>query len=239
MTTPTTQPRLRARVVLFDLDDTLLANTGRPGADGADPFVAELIRLMQRTHGLDSDEAATRVNAHLEQQGGHVTTQLQALGLDTEQFVRAMVERLRPSVHPFTDGIDAVRSLYERGYEIYPATTNGHFACRVKLYLAGLVDLAGAGCFRELFGGAELVPEGKTSPTFYRTLLQRIDAAPDEVVMVGDHPENDLALAQRAGIEQVVLPRRDQSQPWVAADDGGIYVRALTWLLDALPPHPG
>jgi FMN phosphatase YigB (HAD superfamily) len=45
--------------------------------------------------------------------------------------------------------------------------------------------------------------------------------------MIGDNPQADLAYAKAAGIEQVILPRREQPQPWIVEEDGGIYVDSL------------
>lgn len=233
MTGPFTQPRLHASVVLFDLDDTLVANG--VGDDAGDPFIAELTALVRRARGVTTAEAAARVRAQTQANAPDLETCLDRLGVDRARFVEAMIHRLRPRVRAFPDGVEAVRALHRRGYRLFPATTNGRIACLAKLALAGLGDAAGSEHFGDLFGGAEVTPEGKTTARFYKALLGRIGATPDQVVMVGDDPVSDLALARAAGIEQVVLPRRDQHESCIVGDDGGIYVRRLTWLLDALP----
>lgn len=141
-------------------------------------------------------------------------------------------------VQPYPDAVQTIRELYRRGYRLYPATTNAGCICLAKLRVAGLADQDRSDYFVDLFGGDEVCPGGKTGPQFFKALLQRIEAAPHDVIMVGDLPHIDLAHAQAAGIQQVVLPRRDQPQDVMIEDDGGIYVRSLTSLLDWLPPRP-
>lgn len=237
MTAPPVHPQLHARVVLFDLDDTLVTNgpTDAVVDDGGDPFITELTTLVSHTHAVDVTAAAARVRTHLNANGPNLLDSLDQLEVDATQFVNAMIRRLRSRVRPFPDAVETVRALHARGYRLYPATTNSRIACLVKLAIAGLGDAAGSKYFRALFGGAEVVPEGKTTPLFYQALLERIGATPEEVVMVGDDVTNDLALARAAGIRQVVLLRRDQPERFVLGDDGAIYVRRLTWLADALP----
>lgn len=141
-------------------------------------------------------------------------------------------------VRPYADAIRAIRELRRRGYRIYPATTNAGQVCRIKLGAAGLAEAGRCDYFDDLFGGDEVCPGGKTGPQFFTALLERIGAAPDQVVMVGDHPRMDLAHARAAGIHQVVLPRRDQEHDVMIEADGGIYVRSLVSLLEMLPLHP-
>ena len=171
MSEDTVMPRLAAHTVLFDFDNTIVANTG-PG-----------------------------------------------------------------QVEPYPDAVETIRELHRRGYRLYPATTNAACVCLDKLGKIGLAESNRCQHFVDLFGGDEVCPGGKTTPTFFTELLKRIDADPDDVIMVGDLPHIDLAFAQAAGIQQVVLPRRDQAQDVILEPDGGIYVRSLTSLLDWLPPR--
>ncbi len=51
----------------------------------------------------------------------------------------------------------------------------------------------------------------KPSPRFYEELVRRCQCAPDEILMVGDDFENDVAGARRAGLQAVHLCRDDRS----------------------------
>lgn len=163
---------------------------------------------------------------------------LRRFGIDEAGYERAVCAAIGPTVRAYGDAVRAVREVHRRGYLVYPATTNGALACRAKLEPLGLAGQVDSGCFCELFGGSDVHPQGKTTPQFYTSLLERIGLEPGEVVMVGDHPEFDLSLARSAGIRQVVLPRRTQSEPMVVEADGGVYVRSLDVLLDLLPREP-
>ena len=52
--------------------------------------------------------------------------------------------------------------------------------------------------------------------------------------MVGDDPQRDLAAALAAGIEQVIVVRRDQEQPLVKEADGGLYVQSLELVIEMI-----
>ena len=226
------------RIVLFDVDNTLMECC--PGASVPPGVYHEtLVRLLVDT-GRAPDEAAARrqVEPYEEAAGSRdVAEYLGDLGVDEDNYLAAVTEQLRPCFQVFPDAMAAVRGLAKRGYELYPATTNSSTACLTKFAAVEMERHVGPVPFVELFGGSQISPLGKNTPDFYTALLQRIGAEPDEVVMVGDHPHADLALARQAGIERVVLPRRDQPQPWVVEPDGGIYVRSLERLLDWLPPR--
>lgn len=47
----------------------------------------------------------------------------------------------------------------------------------------------------------------KPDPAIFREALRRLGLRPDEVLHVGDHPQNDLAGARRAGLHALLLVR--------------------------------
>lgn len=125
------------------------------------------------------------------------------------------------------DAVQAIRQLHARKFRLFTATTNSGLICRAKLTAAGIANERGSVYFERLLGGSEVHPKGKSTPEFYTNLLKIVGAQAEEVVHVGDNPKTDLELAKRAGITQIVLPRRDQKEEWVREPDGGIYVRSL------------
>ena len=50
----------------------------------------------------------------------------------------------------------------------------------------------------------------KPSHHFYVELGRRLQAAPDEMLMVGDHPINDVEAARAAGLRAVLIDREDR-----------------------------
>ncbi|MFW6060690.1 MAG: HAD family hydrolase [Phycisphaeraceae bacterium] len=228
------------RIVLFDVDNTIVE--ARPGSGGmVNPYLVTLERmLVDAGRAPDLDAAQAMVERQINGDGAcDIAEYLPAFGVNERDYLAAATDRLRPSIRALPDAVAALRGLAQRGYRLYPATTNSRSACITKLAAVGLGDDTGSPLFVDLFGGSQLCPEGKTSPDFYRALLRRIDAAADEVVMVGDDAHADLALARAAGITRVVLPRRDQREDCVVEADGGVYVRSLERLLDWLPPRDG
>ena len=214
-------PHLAAHTVLIDVDETITHTRD-------DSFLyAALLDAVASAHGIDATQADRRIRAVCDPNNEDVEPHLAALGIEMTDYLHALVEAARPHVEAYADAVTMIRSLHETGFALYPATTNGRGACMAKLSAAGLGDVSGSPFFAELFGGAQVSPEGKSGPTFYHALLKRIDTDPRHVVMIGDNPQADLAYAKAAGIEQVILPRREQPQPWIVEEDGGIYVDSL------------
>ncbi len=70
-----------------------------------------------------------------------------------------------------------------------------------------LEDLGLARCFEVVVASAAF-GRSKPDPAIFREALRRLDLRPGEVLHVGDHPQNDLAGARRAGLHALLL-RRD------------------------------
>ena len=214
--------------VFFDVDGTLLEGTGVCPPS----FERMLIEQVAAARGVDEAQAERFVTARAD--CGDPYGQLGEFGLDTTECLSRMAERLRPSFKPLQDAVNAARQLRERGYKLYPATTNGRTACIAKLTVIGLAQPDGTSIFESLFGGADVVPEGKTSAAFYTTLLARIGLTREQVVMVGDDPHADLTLAQEAGIARIAV-RTSEAETGALDRPGVARLRDLTRLLDWLP----
>lgn len=118
--------------------------------------------------------------------------------------------------------------------KVCTATTNPRMIIYAKLSVGGLADESGSEFLDEALGGEEVFPGGKACPEFYKALLKLTDSDPESVLMVGDHPELDLKLAQKAGIKHVALPRRNQRQDIANEADGGIYLKRLDIIPDLI-----
>ncbi len=216
-----TPPQLSAHTLLVDIDETV-THTRDESFPGR-----VLERLVMAVHGIDIDAARAKIRSVCDPEGEDIEPHLTALGIVPEQFDRALIEAAKQCVEPYADAVVMIHRCRSLGMTIYPATTNGRCVCLAKLAAAGLADVEGSAFFGELFGGSQVTPAGKSGPAFFEALLQRIGAEADDVVVVGDNPQADLAYARAAGIQQVVLPRREQSEPWVMECDGGLYVQSL------------
>jgi len=217
----TTSPRLTAHTLLIDVDETITHTRDEvfPGR--------VLDRLVSESHGIDVAAARDHIRSVCDPETEDVEPHLAALDVTSEEYDQALIDAARQYVEPYADAVTMIRQCHRQGLSLYPATTNGRCVCLAKLAVAGLADASGSRYFVELFGGEQVTPSGKSGPAFFEALLKRIGADPEDVVMVGDNPQADLAFARGAGIRQVVLPRRMQSEPWEIEPDGGIYVKSL------------
>jgi len=221
--------RMTAEIVLIDIDGTVTEGI-LPGR----PFMDALQNLVAAKQGIPVEEALALIRKNFDADRESVITKLGRLGVSKDEYWRALMPGVRRHYRPFPDAIEMVRALRKRGFRLYTATTNSRLVCLAKLSLANLANRNGSVYFRDVFGGSEVCPQGKSGPAFYTALLKRIGAAPDEVVMVGDSPEADLAYALAAGIRKVILPRRRQEAEWVRESDGGLYVQSLARVPDML-----
>lgn len=222
-------PRLRADFVLFDIDRTVV-ETHVPG----EVFLDALYRLAAEQWHVTADEARRRVLEMFDPAEQDPEAYLPQLGIEPQTYRRRVFDLIRDQTTVYPDAVALIRWLMDRGFRLYPATTNGPTAIIVKLAVAGLADLNGVTCFTELFGGSTVCPGGKSGPGFFHALMTRIDAAPDDILMVGDDPQRDLEDAQEAGIRQVVLVDRAQTADRLMPDPPALRVRKLTEIIPFL-----
>lgn len=220
-------PQLCARVIFLDIDETITTTSGYRGDE---TFLSSLVKLVAHANGLSMDTAHARILATFDPDNETVDAHYAALGITPRQLWDALMQWMPGAITPFADAVETIPLLHQRGFRLFTGTTNSNLVCRIKLAVAGLGGFEGSSHFERLLGGAEVHPQGKSTPAFYENLLKIAGVRADEVVHVGDDSEADLKLAREAGIRQVVLPRRTQAAEWVQESDGGIYVKSLAIL---------
>lgn len=216
-------PSLAVRNVLTDMDDTLVGRTGGRGDGVFRDVLAEVIALAR---SLPREEAARLIAENLEPERECVSACLPRVGVEIGDYWRALIPRLREVLTLYPDAARMVRELHASRFDLYPATTNSGFAFLAKLAVGGLAEDGRTPYYRAVLGGAEVCPEGKRGPAFYRALMRRLDLDPALTVMVGDNPEADIAASREAGVAHAILIRRDQPEPCVEIE-GGLAVRSL------------
>jgi putative hydrolase of the HAD superfamily len=87
------------------------------------------------------------------------------------------------------------------------ASDSGSSLVRDALERAGLEKY-----FDEVFTGRDLNAT-KPDPAFYRGILRKLELVPDEVVMVGDHFETDIAGAKKTGLWTIWYNPSDKEPP--------------------------
>jgi FMN phosphatase YigB (HAD superfamily) len=139
------------------------------------------------------------------------------------------------SVFIYKDAIKLLEYLKTKDYiKVYPATTNPKLIILAKLAIEGFGDQNKSDFFEALFGGEEVIAGGKSSSVFYKALLEKSNTSATTTMMIGDHEKYDLQFAREAGINKVILPRRNQAEDIIHANNGGIYVNSLEHVIQLL-----
>ena len=197
------------KMILFDLDGTLL------------PFVQEeFIRayfqvLLRRLApmGYDGEKLTAALwkgtGAMIGNDGSRTNRQVfwevftqelgvQALALESnlEDFYRHEFDGVRSVLRRQADRRALIEGLRAKGYEVVLATNPVFPAAAVETRL-GWVGLCGQD-FR-LVTSYENCRRSKPNPNYYRDILAAVGREPEECLMVGNDPVDDMA-AQEAGL---------------------------------------
>lgn len=210
------------RLLTFDLDDTLWdAAPVLRRAEAAQHRWLQAHRPAALA-GLDEDALATlkkqvwraqRRAAHdvgalrralldeLQRRAGYSAAET-AAGT-AQAFAVFLKERQRIDVHPVA--LPVLRHLAQR-YRLC-ALSNGN---------SDVYRTAAGPCFEFAFNAAE-VGAGKPAPALFRAALEATGASAAHSVHIGDHPEHDIAGAQRMGMRSVWMNHRGRRWREVAA----------------------
>ena len=231
--------KFEIETVFVDIDTTLVdPRPDAPGvAKGIDCLVAELVA---ERNGIATEAAAAEINKRYQSVGDMVGRHwpfgvLDGFNVTEAELWEILAADARKHLFMHPDAREFLVMLRRmEGVKVFTATTNPRLIILAKLALGGLANAEGSPYFEDCFGGEEVYPGGKCIPDFFSALLQLTGARPETTLMVGDSPTMDLALAKAAGIHQVVLPRRSQTEEWTVENDGGLYVRDLETAIDLI-----
>lgn len=229
-------PQIKAKTVFIDVDTTI-----------SDPKVAgqntiyPIAHALMKKFSISAEEAQARV----EEAEANVTDMvgrywpfgiLEQLGLSGDDLWNELVASAESRLFMHPDARLFLKALKNfPGIRTFPASTNPRLVILSKLAIGGLADENGSPYLDGCFGGEEVSVGGKCGAQFYEALLKRTHSNSDNTLMVGDDPETDLAYATEAGIRQVVLVRRGQSQDWTYGSDGALYVKSLEFITGFFP----
>lgn len=226
---------LNFKTVFVDIDTTL--TDPKPEficTDSTDPFIL----LVAKVNDVSIAEAREMIFSELDAVGDltkkiYPFGMLGKLNVTDDELWQIFAKKAEEDLFMHDDAKCFLMGLRETrpDVKVFTATTNPQLIIYSKLAIVGLADKNGSPYLDGAFGGEEVYPGGKLYPEFYTALLERTGADPKTTLMVGDSPEFDLALAKAAGIDQVVLVRRDQDEDFVMEDDGGIYLKRLDTIL--------
>jgi putative hydrolase of the HAD superfamily len=163
----------------------------------------------------DPDALMVKLGGIIEQKGsnygGHFDDLCRQLGIkDSARYTAAAVAAYhdtKTAIQPFPKVPLTLLKLKQAGYKLYIAT-NGD---AVKQW-DKLIRLRIALYFDAVFVSEELGTEKNVS--FYRKVLKRLGARPDECMMVGDREDADIAPARRMGLSAVrIIAGKHSTEP--------------------------
>ncbi len=204
------------RAVLFDLDDTLVdqssaarsASISWGRAHGLSGSEDELFRRWSEISTPHYQRYQQREVTFAQQRRARVREFLPHLDLvDDDQAdaaFRGYLDLYEASWVCFPDAVPALRRVREAGLTAAVLTNGNRAHQQLKLSLVGLTHEIDA-----LFTSDQF-PRGKPDPAPFLGSCTRLGLEPADVLMVGDSMTSDVQGAVGAGMDAVLLDRRDE-----------------------------
>jgi putative hydrolase of the HAD superfamily len=189
--------------VIFDLWDTLI-DFDPAGSRAFQDQVA--IRL-----GREPEEFASLWHeGRADRESGPLRDYLRGLGADdavAEDVVALRLDSTRPMLHPRAGAVETLRELRRRGRRLGLITvcSDDVMDLWAQTQFAGLFDSTVFSC---------AVGLRKPDPRIYRLALDELGVEPEEAVFVGDGANDELAGAERVGMEAILIHRAGEEPPW-------------------------
>jgi putative hydrolase of the HAD superfamily len=190
--------------VVFDLDDTLY-----PQVRHVHSGFSAVARALSRRFELPVDRVYGCLRMAYDE--GYRGRELQRLcttfGLN-ELIVPDLVQIIRshrPQIFLAHDSADALQTLRARGWRTAILTNGIPSVQAAKARALGLSDLVDHVIFAD-----EHAPGGKPAADAFMEALRRLEAAPQNAVMVGDSRVNDIEGARAVGMRTILIARGEQ-----------------------------
>lgn len=112
----------------------------------------------------------------------------------------------------YEDMVETVKALSEKGKKLFIISNNPYWGCRFKLELAKLADHDSIYYFDRIFS-TDIVLGCKNSRETWLNALKTLDAAPENIVTIGDNCHEDGEIPQSCGIgHSFILKRSDETK---------------------------
>lgn len=199
------------RAVLFDLDNTLLENDiGRflkAYFDLLTTTMAHLVpperfisALLHATSMMmkNSDPGMTNKQVFIRDFFPGIGRTAEEMMPFFDDFYAVQFGKLQSLTRPDPSARDAVQTALDAGCDVVIAT-NPVFpetAIRQRMAWAGVSDFP-----FQMVTSYEIMHAAKPNCRYYREILKKIGRSPDECIMVGDDWDNDIAPAEKAGMQ--------------------------------------
>jgi putative hydrolase of the HAD superfamily len=203
------------KVVLFDLDDTLVDQEGASrtalldwlpelglGLDDAEELVTawgviaeDAYARYQRREITFAEQRRVRVREFL---GADATDD------EADELFSGYLSRYEARWAAFDDAVPALRRVHDAGL-VAAVLTNGDAAHQaLKLERVGLAE------HLDVVVASDDLPAGKPDPRAYAAACEVLGVAPGDVLMVGNDVEKDYQGPLDAGLGAVLLDRHDR-----------------------------
>ncbi|WP_129787043.1 HAD family hydrolase [Promicromonospora panici] len=203
------------KVVLFDLDDTLVDQEGASRAALLD-WLPELGLDLDDPDELVTAWATIAEGAYERYQRRELTFAQQRtvrvrefLGVDAtdaeaEELFSGYLTRYERAWTAFDDAVPALHRVHDAGL-VAAVLTNGDSAHQAnKLERVGLAE------HLDVVVASDDLPAGKPDPRAYNAACEVLGVAPGDVLMVGNDIEKDYQGPLDAGLGAVLLDRHDR-----------------------------
>ncbi len=212
------------RAVIFDLWDTLVDFDPAAGRAFQDQVAERL--------GRDPDEFATLwLEGRSVRESGTLREYLLGIGA-AEGLVDELVTMRRDSTRgllvPRPGAVETLAQLRDRGYRVGLITVCSE----------DVPDVWGDTAFPNLFDATVFscsVGLRKPDPRIYELACEQLGVEPAEAIFVGDGANDELAGAQRLGMQAVLIHRAGEDPPWDEVRDWqGPRITAIPQVLSLL-----
>jgi putative hydrolase of the HAD superfamily len=188
------------RYILLDIDDTLFPSTDFSTLARKNAIKAMISMGLKR----DSKTLSTKLAAIIEKKGSNYPRHFDELCKELKiknpgRYIAAAVaayHNTKTSIQPFPTVPFTLLKLKQKGHKLYVATNGSSIKQWDKL-----IRLRIALYFDGVFVSEEIGQ--KKSISFYRKILSKLGAKPQECMMVGDREDADIAPAKNVGIRTV------------------------------------
>jgi putative hydrolase of the HAD superfamily len=213
---------VRVKAVVFDLWDTLI--------DWDQEANARLNEQLAELVGADFKE---RWRTSPTKYTGPVRGALADAGVRDEVMEDVCSLRrgyLREALAPRPGAVDTLRTLRERGFKLGMISVCSQDTEELwfESEFAGLFD---AEVFSSSFGAS------KPDPRIYLACCEQLGVEPADAVFVGDGANDELAGAQRVGMEAVLIHRAGEDPVWPDVREwDGLRITSIPQILEVVEP---
>lgn len=189
--------------VFFDIDDTIAHNS--LGYSDVGYFEYVLAALLSKSRAISFSRA---LDATLVAESGYAFWDPFAAAAELEiplhLFRSELLEFQKKYVLFFEDALFLIKTLKDKGYNLYITSNNSRSRAYAILAAAELSEWESSGYFSSIFC-PENTGFNKRNPEFYRKVIEAGGFSPEEMLIVGDDTTADYDMPGEAGIRNRVI----------------------------------